>query len=108
LLKPKNTWFENPPVDTTLSECVPEWALVVSIVAEPPLWAVTMTLHTLLFKVLSKSVPMIPVDGLEPDGGDVPVVVVVAGGVVVVAGGVLVVTGGVVVVAVAVVVTCKH
>jgi len=89
-----------------MSECVPEWALVVSIVAEPPLWAVTMTLHTLLSTVPSKLVPMTPVDGLEPDGG-VAVVVVVAGGVLVVAGGVLVVAGGVVV-AVVVAVPCKH
>jgi len=86
---------------------VPEWALVVTIVAEPPLWAVTMTLHTLLLTVPSKSVPMSPVDGFEPVGG-VAVVVVVTGGVLVVTGGVLVVTGGVVVVAVVVAVPCKH
>jgi len=82
-----------------LRECVPEWALVVSIVAEPPLWAVTMTLQTVLSTVPSKSVPMSPFDGLEPVGG-VEVEVVVTGGVLV--------AGGTVVVAVVVAVPCRH
>jgi len=79
---------------------------VVSIVAEPPLWAVTMTLHTLLSMVPSKSVPITPFEGLEPVGG-VAVVVVVAGGVLEETDFVLVVAGGVVV-TVVVVLTCKH
>lgn len=89
-------WFEYPPVDTILIECVPEWALVVSIVAEPPLWAVAITLPTLVSTVPSKSAPMTPVDGVEPVGG-VAVVAVVAGGVLVVAGTLVVVA-----------VPCKH
>lgn len=64
--------------------------------AEPPLWAVTMTLHALL-TVPSKLVPMIPVDGLEPPEpvGGVAVVVDVTGGVLLEAGGVLLEAGGV-------------
>lgn len=64
-----------------------------------------MTLHTLLSTVPSKSVPMTPLDGLEP----VAVVVVETGVVlVVVAGGVLFVVDKVVVVAVVVAVPGRH
>ena len=45
--------------------------MLVTIVAEPPLCAVTMVLHTLGSGVVSKSVPMTPVEA----GGDDPVVV---------------------------------
>jgi hypothetical protein len=60
-----------------LRECEPDFAFVVSIVAEPPLWALAMTPHMLLSGVLSKSSPTLPFGGVEVLVGVEPVVVLV-------------------------------
>jgi len=77
-------------------EWVPECAFVVSIVAEPPLWAEAMTPHMELSTVPSKSVPTTPFGGVVVDvGGGVVGLVGVEDGLGVVEGG-LVVVGAVV------------